>query len=263
MPCTVERLGVGREPTPAILAFLSEPPEVVSFWISFFPVLLFKVFSRFLFFGKVGSICHDIVNLQTFLLLYLVRYASILSKIYPLVITMVTHANGLQTRALVDQVYTGIKKMFSLLHKYIFDGSRNRKLGFLKTDFFCFGVHPLSVSHHWPPNDLGAEVGQQPRGWESANSVPQWYPATLSYDKWERGRFNWHNNKKRNGLKSPSSEIDTHWSYRMNAKLRGFITLNQLSWDELSLASRGIWLTTQRWYTVRYQSCSFFSGGSW
>lgn len=135
MPCTVERLGVGREPTPAILAFLSEPPEVVSFWISFFPVLLFKVFSRFLFFGKVGTICHDIVNLQTFLLLYLVRYASILSKIYPLVITMVTHANGLQTRALVDQVYTGIKKMFSLLHKYIFDGSRNRKLGFLKTDF--------------------------------------------------------------------------------------------------------------------------------
>lgn len=76
----------------------------------FFPVLLFKVFSRFLFFGKVGSICHDIVNLQTFLLLYLVRYTSILSKIYPLVITMVTHANGLQTRALVDQVYTGIKK---------------------------------------------------------------------------------------------------------------------------------------------------------
>lgn len=110
MPCTVERLGVGREPTPAILAFLSEPPEVVSFWISFFPVLLFKVFSRFLFFGKVGTICHDIVNLQTFLLLYLVRYTSILSKIYPLVITMVTHANGLQTRALVDQVYTGIKK---------------------------------------------------------------------------------------------------------------------------------------------------------
>lgn len=55
MPCTVEKLGVGREPTPAGLAVFVWTPWSVVCLNFFFMSCLSRFFQGFGFFGKVGS----------------------------------------------------------------------------------------------------------------------------------------------------------------------------------------------------------------
>lgn len=65
---------------------------------------------------------------------------------------------------------------------------------------------------------------------------------------------------KRTGLKSPFLEVDTHCSYRMIVKLRGFNSLNQFSWLNCPWQPKAFDSQLRMIYnTVRYQGCSFFT----
>lgn len=139
-----------------------------------FHVLLFKVFSRFLFSGESGAVYRYIfVNFHIFF----VSSNFYLSQFFctALAFSAVTNDFGVNHTGFT-QAYI-IIFFFLLYNKYRTEDNTNR--GMLKNRMLGCSVDPRSVSHRWPLNDLAVEMGQQPQGWEYAISVPQWFCTTL------------------------------------------------------------------------------------